>query len=318
MEPLLSKPSLVESLGLLPLGERLRQAMIAVRGAEDVPPSRFDRSSLSMLDPRLSLPLWAGRFVVPRRAIVTNLFNHRQTPIEAGWSVQRTQTEDFRGRHLTYDSHNGTDFAIPVGSVVVAPAAGVVARVFAEWNRGGLKVCIDHGEGLMTCSAHLARALVREGDVVRRGEPFAISGYSGLDAFVTFPWGVPHVHFNVWLDGVPIDPFARAREASSWLDGLPTPAPASSPSEPFEPSRYDAKRLDEVISECITPSVRERLSAVSPVERRGAYVVSERCYYPTRFRSSANPYADEHARRPRLSMPFSASSFDGIVFADER
>jgi murein DD-endopeptidase MepM/ murein hydrolase activator NlpD len=315
---ILSKPSLVEALGLLPLGERLRQALIAVRGAEDVPPSRFDRSSLALLDPRLSLPLWAGRFVVPRRAILTNLFNHRQTPIEAGWSVRRTQTEDFRGKSLTYDSHNGTDFSIPVGSVVVAPAPGVVARVFAEWNRGGLKVCIDHGDGLMTCSAHLARAIVREGDVLRRGEPFAISGYSGLDAFVTFPWGVPHVHFNVWLDGTPVDPFARPDETSLWLGDRPTPAPAAVQSEPFAPSRYRAQRVDEVVSACVTASVRERLRAVEPLERRAAYVVAERCYYPTRFPSSANVYAEEHPRSPRLSMPFGAESFDGIVFADER
>ncbi|MBI4956869.1 MAG: M23 family metallopeptidase [Myxococcales bacterium] len=314
----LSKPSLVEALGLRPLGERLRQALVALRGAEDVPPSRFGPSSLRLLDPRLALPLWAGRFVVPRHAIVTNLFNHRQTPSEAGWSVRRTQTEDFRGRHLTYDRHNGTDFSIPVGTPVVAPAPGVVARVFAEYNRGGLKLCIDHGDGLMTCAAHLARALVREGERVRRGELVAVSGYSGLDALVTFPFGVPHVHFNVWLDGVPVDPFARAGEASLWLEGTPRPAPVRPPDEPFAPSRFDAERVAAIVASCVTPSVRARLAAEEPLERRAAHLVAERCYYPTRFGSHASPYAEAHARAPRLSMPFGADRFDGAVLADER
>ena len=57
-----------------------------------------------------------------------------------------------------------------------------------------------------------ARALVRPGDRVGRGETIAISGYSGLDGVVTFPWGTPHVHFNVWLDGLYVDPFAAPGE----------------------------------------------------------------------------------------------------------
>ena len=69
-----------EGLGLSPLAERWRQAKVALQGQEDVPPSRFDRTSLSQLRPRVAFPLWRGRFAVPRRAIVINLFNHRPTP----------------------------------------------------------------------------------------------------------------------------------------------------------------------------------------------------------------------------------------------
>ena len=39
-----------------------------------------------------------------------------------------------------------------------------------------------------------------------RGQPVARSGYSGIDAVITFPWGTPHIHFNVWLHGRPVDP----------------------------------------------------------------------------------------------------------------
>ncbi len=77
---------------------------------------------------------------------------------------------------------------------------------------------IDHGAGLMTCCAHLARQLVQEGEFVQRGQAIAITGYSGLDSLVTFPFGTPHVHFNTWLNGEPVDPFPYANEISNLLD----------------------------------------------------------------------------------------------------
>lgn len=313
-------PSLVESMGLRPLGERARQALVALRGAEDVPPSRYDISSLRLLDPRLSLPLWRGRYAVPRAVVLTNLFNHRQTPVELGWSVRRTQVEDFRGGTSTYDSHNGTDFAVPRGTRFLAPASGRVVRVVAEFNRGGLKLAIDHGDGLITSSAHLARVLVREGDLVRRGEHVAVTGYSGLDSLVTFPWGIPHVHFNVWLDGQPVDPFARRAvpgEKSLFVSGAPTPIDASVVAEEPAGSTYDPARVEAVVAGCKTPSVRARLAAVSPLPLRGGHVIFETNYYPTRFSDRGSVLAAAHARTERLHLPFSAEDFDGVAFADE-
>jgi murein DD-endopeptidase len=154
------------------------------------------------------LRTWLGRRRADRRVPIYNLFNRTPTPIADGWSVRKTQVRDFRGGTLTYDSHNGTDFAVPPGTIVVAAAPGRVLRVSSEFNRGGLKVFVDHGRGLVTTSNHLGRALVRDGDLVRRGQPIALSGASGIDMFLMFPWNVPHVHFNVWLNGEPVDPFA--------------------------------------------------------------------------------------------------------------
>lgn len=307
-------------MGLLPVRERARQALIALRGAEDVPPSRYDASSLRLLSPRLSIPLWRGRYAVPRKVVVTNLFNHRQTPVELGWSVRRTQVEDFRGRTQTYDSHNGTDFCIPRGTSMLAPASGRVVRVVSEFHRGGLKLAIDHGEGLVTSSAHLARVLVREGDLVRRGQEVALTGYSGLDSLVSFPWGVPHIHFNVWLDGQPVDPFARVGrtdEESLFVGGAPTPLGPGVVAEEPRGSSYDAARVQAVIAACRTASVRERLSAVEPLEIRGGHVVFEMNYYPTRFPDRGSVFSAAHPRTPRLHLPFSADDFDGVVFADE-
>lgn len=317
--PDLSRPGLAEALGLRPLAERYRQTLVALRGEEDVPPSRFDRTSLSQLRPRIALPLWWGREVVPRRAIVTNLFNHRQTPIEEGWSVRRTQVLDYRGRDLSYDSHNGTDFSVPVGTPVVAAAAGEVVRVVSEFNRGGLKIFIDHGDGLMTNCAHLARALVREGQRVGRGEPIAVSGYSGLDGFVTFPWGTPHVHFNVWLGGDPIDPFPYDAHESMWRAGkLPEPAPAEAVGETGPgPSHYSEERVAELLAACRTEGRRRALESAGPLAVRAAWAIIESNYYPTRFARRVNPYAGSHERSPRLDLPFTADRIDGVVFADE-
>jgi len=304
-------------MGLLPLGERLRQAAVALRGAEDVPPSRFDRTSLAVLRPRHALPLWFGRFSVPRMVLLTNLFNHRPTPEEEGWSVRRTQVEDFRGRGLTYDSHNGTDLSVPRGSVAVSPAPGRVARVYAEFNRGGLKVVIDHGEGLLTCSAHLARVLVTEGDMLKTGEPYAVTGYSGLDGFATFPWGVPHIHFNTWLNGVPVDPFSAGAEPGLWVGGRPQPVPPDPPRERLKPTTYDEASVDAAIAACRTPAVRDRLSALNPLPKRAAYLIAETNYYPTRFPLRSGFQTRAFPRRERLYMPFSSRDFAGAVFVDE-
>ena len=306
-----------EVLGLSPLPTRLRQARIALRGMADVPPSQMGLSSLKQLHPKLAPPLWRGRMAVDRKVIISNLVNHTQTPIEAGWSVKITQVRDFRGRSLTYDSHNGTDFAIPVGTRFLAPAPGVVVRVISEFNRGGLKIFVDHGDGLMTCGAHLARALVKEGDVVRRGDPLALTGYSGLDGASTFPWGIPHVHFNVWLNGDSVDPFPSDGQPSIWRDGA-LPLPIASPEEePFTPSVYDAERVDANIAACVTEASRKRLNKLGLLPDRAAQTIIEMNYYPTRFTQRFVPYAEAAERTGRLSLPFGAAVFDGVVFLDD-
>lgn len=306
-----------EVMGLSPLPTRLRQTRIALRGMQDVPASKIGLSSLKQMHPRLAPRLWRGKMAVDGKVIISNLVNHTQTPIEAGWSVKMTQVLDFRGRTLTYDSHNGTDFAIPVGTRFLAPAPGVVVRVLSEFNRGGLKIFVDHGDGLMTCGAHLARALVKEGDVVRRGDPLALTGYSGLDGATTFPWGIPHVHFNVWLNGDPVDPFPSDGAASIWRDGrLPLPI-AAPEDEPFAPSVYNPVGVDTNIAACITESSRNRLLKLGVLADRAAQTIIEMNYYPTRFAARHLPYAERAPRTGRLSLPFDAAVFDGVVFLDD-
>jgi murein DD-endopeptidase len=105
---------------------------------------------------------------------------------------------------------------VPPGTIVARGGAGRVLRVSSEFNRGGLKVFVDHGAGSSRRRTTSGARSSREGDLVRRGQPIALSGASGIDMLLMFPWNAPHVHFNVWLNGEPVDPFAEPGEASLW------------------------------------------------------------------------------------------------------
>ncbi len=313
---------LVEALGLLPLRTTAREAWLALRGDPTTPKSRFGLSSLRQLQPRYSLPLWRGRAPLGRRVPITNLFNYRQPPPELGWSVRVTDVRDFRGGANTYDSHNGTDLAIPPGTEVVAAAAGVVLRVSSEFHRGGRKVLLDHGRGLVTSYNHLSRPLVAPGQRVRRGEVIALSGYSGLDALVVFPWTPPHVHFNCWLGGVYVDPFSPldSRTPSLWrAHNDPIPASAHEVGQDdHEPTRWDEDGLASLLASCAHPESRAEIERAPSVHERFGAALLLVNYFPTRFagvrEGGRRLYRDRFEREPRLDLPFSHRDYDGVFF----
>jgi hypothetical protein len=306
-----------ETLGLSPFKLRMKQALIAIRGEEDVPRTKADLSSLKQLHLK-SIPLWLGKPNIKNKILISNLFNHTQTPILDGWSVAKTQTQDFRGKNLTYDSHNGTDFAIPVGTTVLTAAAGRVVRVISEYNRGGLKIFIDHGKGLMTCYAHLARSLVTVGQDLKSGMPIAISGYSGLDSLITFPLGIPHIHFNTWSNGEPVDPFKLSNGSSLWKNSKAEVIDINEERITCsELSIYDEVKLQEAIDSCITESTRDRINSIDDLYLRGAELIAEMNYYPTRFTKRINIYDKMYETKEVLNIPFSSVDFNGIVFIDE-
>ena len=310
--------ALSEVFGLTPLRDRFADLALALRGDASTPPSRFDHTSLKILSPRLSVPLWLGRRPRGRRIPIYNLFNHTPTPVAEGWSVRKTQVRDFRGGDLTYDSHNGTDFAIPPGTVVVAAAPGRVGRVSNEFHRGGLKILIDHGDGLATGSNHLGRALVAPGDEVRRGQPIALSGYSGLDGVVAFPWSPPHVHFNVFLNGANVDPFASAGggEVPLWRRGTePTPCVPGDEAETAPAATFSPEGVAALLAACRHPGSRADIERGAELLTRGTNALFHRAVYPTRFDADASVlYAARAPRRPALDLPFRREDFDGVTF----
>lgn len=316
---------LIEALGVLPLSNTLREAKIAVLGDGVTPKSRFGLSSLRQFQPWLSIPLWRGQKPAGRRVPVTNLFNYLQPPPELGWSVRVTRVRDFRGGTNTYDSHNGTDLAIPPGTRVLAAAEGRVLRVSSEYHRGGRKVFLDHGRGLVTTYNHLSRPLVSVGQAVRRGELIALSGYSGLDALVGFPWVPPHVHMNVWLNGRNVDPFVPegANEPSLWRrhnDPVPTP-PGEADSREAEPTRWHPAALGRALEACVHPDARAEIEAQHGLDAKHGAAMFQLAYFPTRFDQTRLGagfclYAEEHPREPRLDLPFSHEDYDGVMFPD--
>ena len=94
--------------------------------------------------------------------------------------------------------HEGIDVTAPMGSPIEAPAAGRV--IDAGWESGyGNTVTIDHGFGTVTKFAHTSKILVTVGQRVARGQRIALVGNSGLATG-------PHLHYEVHVNGRPVDP----------------------------------------------------------------------------------------------------------------
>ncbi|HTF98302.1 MAG TPA: M23 family metallopeptidase [Cellvibrio sp.] len=75
--------------------------------------------------------------------------------------------------------HYGVDIARPVGTVVTAPAGGVVTLVHADMFFSGGTLIIDHGHGLSSTFIHLSEILVKQGDSITQGQSIAKVGKTG-------------------------------------------------------------------------------------------------------------------------------------------
>ncbi len=112
------------------------------------------------------------------------------------WPVSGPVTSGFGWRWGRM--HEGVDIAVPSGTPVVASASGTV--IVAGWVGGyGNLVVIDHGGGIATAYGHNTSVAVGVGQSVGQGQVIAISGSTGHSTG-------PHVHFEVRLNGAPVDP----------------------------------------------------------------------------------------------------------------
>jgi murein DD-endopeptidase MepM/ murein hydrolase activator NlpD len=131
-------------------------------------------------------PSGNGRFVWPAPGPVVSPFGYRTHPI-------------FGDRRL----HTGIDIGAPYGATVIAGDAGTVA--FAGVMSGyGNVVVVDHGGGLATTYNHLSAFLVSGGQSVGRAQPV---GRVGCTGYCTGP----HLHFEVRVNGTPVDPMPYLR-----------------------------------------------------------------------------------------------------------
>ncbi|SUB42291.1 peptidoglycan DD-metalloendopeptidase family protein [Pasteurella multocida] len=95
--------------------------------------------------------------------------------------------------------HKGVDFAMPVGTPVIAPADGVVEKVAYQANGAGRYIVVRHGREYQTVYMHLSRALVKAGQNVKRGQRIALSGNTGRSTG-------PHLHYEFHINGRAVNP----------------------------------------------------------------------------------------------------------------
>ena len=95
-------------------------------------------------------------------------------------------------------NHKGRDYAAGTGSAIYASASGTVTTVSYNVARGNY-VVINHGNGLSTLYQHCSAIYVSAGQSVSAGQNIAAVGTTGYSTG-------PHLHFEVWVNGTPVDP----------------------------------------------------------------------------------------------------------------
>ncbi|MGQ0666987.1 MAG: M23 family metallopeptidase [Nitrospiraceae bacterium] len=118
------------------------------------------------------------------------------------WPVRGWVTSGFGPRISPFTEkpawHDGLDIGAAPNAPVLAPARGRVTATGFDPKLGNI-VRLDHGFGIETLYGHLAKALVKEGQRVNRGDVVGLVGNSGLATG-------PHLHYMVKVNGQALDP----------------------------------------------------------------------------------------------------------------
>ncbi len=111
-----------------------------------------------------------------------------------GYVTQKYKQKNFFAR----DNHYGLDIAAEVGEPIKASASGIV--IFNGWTpRYGYMIIISHSDGYFTVYSHNKKNIVQTHQHVERGEVIGFVGNTGVS-------DGPHLHYEIWKDGRPIDP----------------------------------------------------------------------------------------------------------------
>ncbi|MBV8639718.1 MAG: peptidoglycan DD-metalloendopeptidase family protein [Candidatus Eremiobacteraeota bacterium] len=127
------------------------------------------------------------------------------SPGTFAWPVSGTITSPFGWRSNPFggspEFHQGLDIAAPTGTTVTATASGTV--ILAQWYGGyGNYILIDHGGGFSSGYGHLSAIYVSVGQKVQKGQAIGAVGSTGQSTG-------PHLHFEIRINGKPVDPAAR-------------------------------------------------------------------------------------------------------------
>lgn len=115
----------------------------------------------------------------------------------SGWITSSFgyRTSPFTGKRVF---HKALDIATRKGTPVVATADGVITFSGAKGFLGNL-IVIDHGYGMITKYGHLDKLQRQRGETIRRGEIIASVGMTGRTTG-------PHLHYEIQLNGIPVNP----------------------------------------------------------------------------------------------------------------
>ena len=190
-EDVIARTGLDTDLLLLRLAEA--QAMIANQGGPFIPlDDTIDNiaqdASLQALDTHVDR--WDGLRQLLLQLPLAEPMDEFRTTSRFGERV-----DPINGRRAF---HAGLDFAGPMRSTIRVTAPGTVIWAGVKGGYGRM-VEVDHGLGLTTRYAHLSAILVEEGDEVAYRTPVGLLGNSGRSTG-------PHLHYEIRLDGEPIDP----------------------------------------------------------------------------------------------------------------
>lgn len=157
--------------------------------------SRIEKVSVAQaLSTQSNKKLWLGKFILPSTASKSAVYGVKRR-------INGTVNPDY--------FHKGLDFAAPLGSDVKATEngkvilAGLVSKGFVV---NGNCVFLDHGHGIISAYLHLSSVVVKEGDLVKKGQIIGKVGSTGITSG-------PHLHWGMYVLGKTVDPLVWVNTA---------------------------------------------------------------------------------------------------------
>jgi murein DD-endopeptidase MepM/ murein hydrolase activator NlpD len=153
-----------------------------------------EKSALMKFEHKEALIIQQARRLLSRDQQWESVFSY---PVD-GPQIGTFGVKRLRNGKIDAGFHKGIDLQAAKGTPVLAANTGTVVLT-RNFRAHGKTVLINHGQGVMTIYLHMQSIFVKVRQKVRKGEPIGKVGSTGLST-------APHVHFQVYVHGVPVDP----------------------------------------------------------------------------------------------------------------